>query len=104
MSEENNKQNITIAEIQKDVKYIKEALDRQIESYNGKFRMTDDRITKEVGANKTLIDNHCKRIRELEVKEATTTTKLTMVISGIVFAGVFLLDQIVDAIKHIIYH
>ena len=63
MSSENNKQDIQLAELSKDVKYIKEALDRQIESYNGKFRMTDDRITREVGANKILIDNHCSRIR-----------------------------------------
>jgi len=68
MSSENNKQDIQLAELSKDVKHIKEALDRQIESYNGKFKMTDDRITREVGANKTLIDLHCIRIRANEQK------------------------------------
>jgi len=63
MSSENNKQNITLAEMGKDIKYIIDRLDKLIESYNGKFRMTDDRITREVGANKILIDNHCSRIR-----------------------------------------
>jgi len=75
MSNENNKQDIQLAELSKDVKHIKEALDRQIESYNGKFRMTDDRITREVGANKTLIDLHCKRIREVEKEQAEMKTK-----------------------------
>jgi len=65
---ENNKQNIELAEIKKDIKYIKEALDRQINSYNGKFLMTDNRITEARVELKTMIDGHCSRIRTAEQK------------------------------------
>ncbi len=66
MENENNKQNVDIAVIKEDVKHIKEALDRQIENYNGKFRMVDDRITTGHAELKSLIDNHCGRIRATE--------------------------------------
>ena len=105
---ENEKQNVKLAEMSKDIKHIKEALDRQIESYNGKFRMTDDRITREVGANKKLIDLHCVRIRGVEKEQAETktklsvaTTKLAIFISGVIFAGIFLLENFVDYLKHL---
>ncbi len=62
----NEEQNIAITETRSDVKHIKESIDHMIESYNGKFRMIDDRITKDKKDSQKQLDNHCPRIRKIE--------------------------------------
>ena len=74
--------------------------DRIIESQGGKNLMLDNRITAVDKLHQKQADNHCPRIRKLEEKQAVITTKLALVISGIIFSVVFFLDNLVDAIKH----
>ena len=91
---------ITLVKIQKDIAYIREAhkkcfedikgqQSRMIESYNGKFKMTDDRITKEC----EVISGMNKRLQKVEIKQAVVVTKLAMLFSGAVFGVYFLFEK-----------
>jgi len=62
----------------------------------------DNKITRETGNNKKLLDLHCPRIRKLEEKQAIIITKLAIFISGVIFTGIFLLDNFVDWLKHLL--
>lgn len=78
---------------------IKVSLDNQKVSYNGKFKMVDDRVTEETKERILCYKDHEDRLKTVEVRQAVVTTKLAMIISGIVFFGVFAVEKIYDFIK-----
>lgn len=84
--------------------------DRIIESFNGKNKMTDDRITAVDKKHQKQADNHCRDLKivkkeqeGIKVKLATTTTKLAFIISGIIFAVVFFFDRIATYIDNLFF-
>jgi len=64
--------------------------DRIIESFNGKNKMTDDRITREC-EKITEIDD---RVREVEKVQAVRISNLTKVIAGFAIGATILAERI----------
>jgi len=52
-----------------------------------------------ISENEKCVDNHCKRIRELETTQAVNTTKVSIVVAAIVMAGVAMFDTLVEFLK-----
>lgn len=78
-----------LAEIMLKLEHIDENQSNMIESYNGKFKMTDDRITRECKVIEKIDD----RLQAVEVKQAIVVTKLAMLVSGAIFALYFLIER-----------
>ena len=92
---------IILAEIQKDIQHFKENQDKgfkhieeqqsnMIESYNGKFLMVDNRITK--GEKHT--DNLCERTREVEKIQAVRISTMTKVIAALAIGATLCAQKI----------
>ena len=79
-----------LAEIQKDLTHILKDQSRMIESYNGKFEMTDDRITR-------VCDKAIKleeRITEAEKVQAVRISNMTKVIAGLAIGATLFCERI----------
>lgn len=90
-----------LAEIQKDIQHFRENQDKgfkhieeqqsnMIESYNGKFLMVDNRITKGEGHT----DDLCKRMREAEKVQAVRISTMTKVIAALAIGATLFCERI----------
>ena len=83
--------------------------DRIIESQNGKNKMLDGRITSVDKLHQKQADLHCNEIKavkeaqgEIKTRLSVATTKLAVIISGIIFAVVFAFDRVASWFDHIL--
>ena len=100
-----------IKDFMKGMKFdFNDKIDNVIESQNGKNAMLDRRITDECADNEKRIDKISSTVvevekeqNELKVKQAVSTTKLALAISGATFTitmiATAIFDYVVDMIK-----
>jgi hypothetical protein len=98
---QDNKQNTSIAKLEEAIRYLtksqeegfkhlEEQQSRMIESYNGKFKMTDDRITR-------VCDKHNRldtRLQDVEKVQAVRISNLTKVIAGFAIGATLLAQKV----------
>jgi len=75
-------------------------LDDIIVSFNNYKNTTKQYVDCQNKEQQKQIDNHCRRIRKLEVVEAVNTTKLTIIIAAVVLVAMSIWDAVVDSIRN----